>query len=394
MNKSRTALILIVGLFLSGTAMTQTLETAGKEPCHRKSDASVSQSTPAAVDYSFVFVGCNRVDRHDQHNHAATNASSANVAVLKRIMSDVLSEERLPDAFFFLGDLVYGEKDTHRLNEQLKAWVRQYQDPAFSTMAQSGIEMIAIPGNHEMLYWADHQVPGHDEWPLKGATEIWMRYMSDYLPKDREKITGKDADVNQMTFAFKRKNVGFIVMNTDTYNAGTAENPWGLEGQIPLEWIQSKVEEYKNDPMVKHIFVLGHKPYYVMSGGFPTGETGHVGLPDGPTLWPKLKEANVVAMLSAHVHDYQRMQPGNRGTYQVIAGNGGSSGPACYFGYTMINILSDGDVQLVAKGFNQGNPYYTIPVGARTTVRDKTILGWEQNTNPYSPADACYASQK
>ncbi|WP_299253440.1 hypothetical protein [uncultured Aquimarina sp.] len=36
-------------------------------------------------------------------------------------------------------------------------------------------------------------------------------------------------------------------------------------------------------------------------------------------------------MLSAYVHDYQRMQPKGKGTYQIIAGNCGSDGSADFF---------------------------------------------------------------
>lgn len=333
-----------------------------------------------SVEFSFTFVGCNRVDRGDQDNTAATNASSANLSALKRIFTEVTSEDRKPELFFFLGDLVYAESTLELLNSQLDAWVKQYNDPTFSSMASSGIELVAIPGNHEMLSWADHNVPNHDEWPLKGSTEIWMKYMAPFMPADREKIAGETEEVNQMTFAFTRKNVGFVVMNTDTYNPPTDENPWGLEGQIPMDWIVSKVQQYQKDPAIEHIFVLGHKPCYVNG----IIETGHHGLPDGPTLWPALKEAHTNAMLSAHVHDYQRMQPGGEGTYQIIAGNAGSSGSATFFGYSTINILSNGEVELVSKGFDIGNPYYQDVPGNPFTVRDQSILTWTANANPYT----------
>lgn len=388
----RKSLMSVVGL----CALIGTVGCDGKKPQETTStgEEAVEQTTHEApmeaakkvapeneVLLSFAFVGCNRVDRGDQENPAATNASSANVAVLKKIFSDVLAEEQKPDLFFFLGDLVYAESTTERLNSQLDAWVKQYNDPAFSSMSSSGIEMVAIPGNHEMLSWADHNVPGHDEWPLKGATELWMKYMADYMPEDRDRVTGPDAEVNQMTFSFVRGNVGFICMNTDTYNPPTRENPWGLEGIIPTDWIEAKVKEYQENENIEHIFVLGHKPYYVSC----QGETGHQGFPEGPELWPKLVDAGVIAMLSAHVHDYQRMQPGDEGTYQVISGNGGSSGPAPFFGYTTINIMSDGTVELIAKGFDQETPYYQVSAGAKSTVRDQTTLTWEKNANPYTP---------
>jgi len=346
-----------------------------------KEPAKELKASADEVLYSFAFVGCNRVDRGDQQNTEATNASSANVAVLKKIFSDVLAEERKPELFFFLGDLVYAESTTELLNSQLDAWVKQYKDPAFSEMVNSGIEMVAIPGNHEMLSWAKHpDQPDHDEWPLKGATELWMKYMAEYMPSDREKVTGADAEVNQMTFAFTRANVGFVCMNTDTYNPPTKENPYGLEGMVPTDWIVAKVQEYQSNPDIDHVFVLGHKPYYVSC----QPETGHTGLPEGPELWPKFNESEVVAMLSAHVHDYQRMQPGDEGTYQVISGNGGSSGPAPFFGYTTINIMSDGSVELVAKGFDQETPYYKVSPDAVSTVRDQTTLTWTKNSNPYT----------
>ncbi|WP_348702886.1 metallophosphoesterase family protein [Tenacibaculum sp. 190524A02b] len=332
-----------------------------------------------SILYSFVFLGCNRVDRHQVGDTTATNASTANLSAMKRIWTEVSSLERKPDLFFFLGDMVLAESTTENLENQLIAWNELYNNTKFSPISKAGIEMVAIPGNHEMLYWHDYNIPKHDEWPLKGATQIWMKHMAKYMPQDRDYIKGNDSINNQMTFAFKRKNIGFVLMNTDTYNAPTKENPYGLEGQIPTQWIIDKVTAYKNNPAIDHVFVLGHKPYYV--SGKP--ETGHKGIPEGPVLWPKLKENKVVAMLSAHVHDYQRMQPDNKGTYQIIAGNSGSPGEATFFGYSKIDILVSGNVKLTAMGYDVGNPYYKAVPNNPSTVRDETILSWSANANPY-----------
>lgn len=332
-----------------------------------------------SVSFSFVFLGCNRVDRHQQGDTTATNASTANLSAMKRIWTEVANLPRKPELFFFLGDMVLAETDTINLNSQLKAWIKLYKNTDFSPISTANIETVAVPGNHEMLYWHDYNVPNHDEWPLKGATQVWMKHMADFMPKDRDHITGNDSINNQMTFAFTRKNIGFIVMNTDTYNVPTKENPYGLEGQIPTNWIITKVEAYKNDPAIEHIFVLGHKPYYV--DGKP--HTGHHGIPEGPVLWPKLEENKVTAMLSAHVHDYQRMQPGNKGTYQVIAGNAGSPGSAKFFGYTKIDIMRNGEARLTAVGYNVGDPYYKAVPENPSSVRDETILSWTKNKNPY-----------
>lgn len=196
------------------------------------------ETTEPSILSSFVFVGCNRVDRHDKDKTEATNASTANLSALKRIYDDITTLEHQPELFFFLGDMVLAESTLDNLNVQLAAWVELYKNPEFSKISESGIELVAVPGNHEMLTYTDHGIPHHDEWPLKGATDIWMKYMSPYIPADCEHINGPDSLENRATFSFVRNNVGFVVMNTDTYNSPTKTNPYGLEGVIPVDWIK------------------------------------------------------------------------------------------------------------------------------------------------------------
>lgn len=333
-----------------------------------------------SVIFSFTFVGCNRVERQDRYNSEATNASTANISALNRIYTEMTLMKRKPELFFFLGDMVLGESNTQNLDRQLKAWVQYFNNTGVSKISKSKIELVAMPGNHEMLYYKDYGVPNHDEWPLKGATDICMKYFKAYLPKDRVCITGPDSMANRMTFSFRRKNVAFVVMNTDTYNEPTATNPYGLEGQIPLQWINSQLKTYKSDTSIKHIFVLGHKPYYISN----VPDTGHEGLPQGAALWSAMQQNNVTAMLSAHYHDYQRMQPDGKGTYQIIAGNGGSLGPASFFGYSQVNIWSNGTIELRSKGFNVGMPYYQNVPQNPFTLRDSTLLTATPNANPYN----------
>jgi hypothetical protein len=369
--------ILLVSLFAAACTQPINTEEEKKEP----GDVieALEPSEEPSIMSSFVFVGCNRVDRSDKDNPEATDGSTANLAALKRIYEDITALEHKPELFFFLGDLVLAESTLENLDNQLDAWVKLYKNTAFSKISQSGIELVAVPGNHEMLTYADHGVPGHKEWPLKGATELWMKYMSPYIPSDCERVSGPDSLNNQATFSFVRNNMGFVVMNTDTYNAPTKDAPYGLEGMIPLGWIETKIMAFQADPKIEHIFVLGHKPYYV--GGKP--QTGHRGFPEGPKLWPLLYKSRVAAMLSAHVHDYEREQPNGDGTYQIIAGNGGSPGSAKFFGYTIINVLSDGSLELESRGFNVGNPYYKAVPENPMLVQDSTILTWKKNENPY-----------
>jgi hypothetical protein len=337
-----------------------------------------------SVVFSFSFLGCNRVDKGDAHY---TVPSTANKYVLRRIFKEVNALTRKPEIFFFLGDMVLGESTTEILNTQLKAWLALYESDSLS---KSGVEMVAVPGNHEMLYGKKVRVKKKKkkkkiEVPLAGSTDIWLKYMQPYMPADRDTVASSDKIDNRLTFAFVRENIGFVVMNTDSYNPPTKKIKYGKEGIIPTSWVIEKVNEFKSNKRIEHIFVLGHRPYYVNN----KAETGHSGLPSGPILWPALEEARVVAMLSAHKHDYQRWQPINKklggGTYQIIAGNGGSKGDASFFGYSTISIMASGSVKLSSVGFCKGDPYYTPVPDNPTTLRDEVLLTWTKNKNKYTP---------
>lgn len=343
-----------------------------------------------SVLFSFSFMGCNRVNRGDVVDSIP---STANKYALQRIFKEMTSLQTKPELFFFLGDLVLAESTLKNLDSQLNAWKSLYENDSFS---RSGIELVAVPGNHEMLYskevvTKDHKNGKWKEFPLKGSTDIWLNYMNDYMPKDRITSPSSDTLDNRLTFSFKRHNVGFVVMNSDTYNPPTAENPYGLEGQVPAQWVIDQIQTYKMDTSVDHIFVLAHRPYYVDG----KTETGHSGLPQGPELWPAFENARVSALLSAHVHDYQRWQPINDtlggGTYQIVAGNGGSEGAAPFFGYSTITVMSSGKLEFDSVGFCIGNPYTSAVPDNPTISRDKITLTWQENpkkfVQPYTGCD-------
>jgi hypothetical protein len=356
-----------VKLFAAGLVLLLASCNDSKKEADKPMVESSVVLTNDPVVYSFAFMGCNRVDRGD-----SSNASTANVLALQNIFNDITALANKPSLFFLLGDVVLGETDTMDLHNQLSAWVAQYKDTKFSKISTSGIEIVAVPGNHEML--------DGSEKPLKGSADVWLRYMAPYMPADRKQIASTPNLDNRMTFSFVRNNVAFIVMNTDSYNPPTTQHHHGLEGIVPTDSILNMINSFKADKTIEHIFVLGHKPYYVSGKSC----TGHKGLPEGPVLWPAFNAAGVVAMLSAHEHDYQRWQlPADTGTYQIIAGNAGSQGEAKFFGYSVINILKSGKVQLVSRGFTKQKPYYRIPSPVNFTTRDSTILTWSKNGNPY-----------
>lgn len=318
-------------------------------------------ATQDSIVYSFAYVGCNRVDQF-----TSDNPSTINKPIFDKICADVMQQPQRPNLFFFLGDLVLGEKDTKMLNTELQAWVNYYQK---SAIAKAGIEMVAVPGNHEMLH---HHNP---ERPLNGATEVWLKYMSPFMPAIRDTVPGDSAYLNKMTFAFKRGQLGFIVMNTDTYNEGPGGTD-GTEGKIAQDWVFAKIADYCADTSRK-VFVFSHKPAYA-SGSF---QFGHSGFPLSATFFNTLTQHQGVALLSAHVHNYQRAQPGGSGPYQIIAGNGGSPPDNSYvsrffYGYSIINIYKSGKIVQIARGLKQENDQTMVTM-------DSTVLSRTPNANPY-----------
>jgi hypothetical protein len=327
------------------------------------------------IKLSFAFIGCNRISYTDRKE---SNDSKANVPALQRIFKELAAMERKPELLFFLGDLVLGEQDTTNLEVQLAAWVEQYKDPSFSDISTSGIELVAVTGNHEMLFY---DVATKGEYPLEGATEDWLKNMGDYMPADRSKVP-YDTLINGATFSFVRDSIGFVVMNADTYNAPANGQEFGEEGRVPYQWVNGEIERLNQDANVKHLFAVGHRPYYV-DGKY---DTLHGGFPDGPKVWPTMMVNNVAALITAHQHKYQRWQPEGQGIYEIIAGQGGTySGPDTpkFYGYSLINVYESGRIELITKGWDLPNPTWGAAPQNPTTTRDSTTLTPAPNANPY-----------
>ncbi len=346
--------------------------TPGKETQEHTGKTATSGND---VMFSFAFLGCNRIDRHDKKN-PNTNASTANLPELQRTFSEIAALNPKPVFLFFTGDLVLGLDTTKNvLSKELKEWVKQYYDTSFSPISTSGIKLIAMPGNHEALYYNDAK---DAELPWKRALSIWMNEMSGFMPaQPLNRIGGKDSMDNLQTYSFNYSNTHFIVLNTDTYNDSI------LEGRLPVDWAIADMQAARKDTSIKHIFLLGHKPCYDISGQL-----------DGPhntmanyitqKLWPAMENSKAEAMLSAHAHVYYRYQPNSGKSYQVVAGNGGSpyehslDSAHQFFGYTIVNVLKNGNVTVKSMGRSvPGGSYLeSIPATLPTTLRDSVNIGW------------------
>lgn len=332
-----------------------------------------------SVLFSFVFMGCNRIDWKDTLSKH-TNASTANLSQLSRTFNEVCNLNPKPKFFFFLGDLVLGLSTRNKyLENQLKAWKAVYHDTTFSPIAQSGISMVAIPGNHEMLYM-DKTAKGKRELPFVQAAAIWQKEMQAFMPPGKINYPppSKGAvDYNQLTYSFDYENTHFVLVNTDTY---VPEQPQQI-GLAPAKWIAADIQAAKKQPDNKHVFVLGHKPCYVddVKEADDIMDTSVTNV-----VWPAMQQYQAEAMLSAHSHQYYRTQPAPNQTYQVIAGNGGSKYAGSlpddlkFYGYSVVYVMKNGKVLLRSMGRSVAKKDYlkTVPASVPTTTRDFVDISW------------------
>lgn len=368
------SLLIAIILFFAQCSQPKTDEPSTNITTNQTSKDSTNTKNP--ILFRFAFVGCNRIDKDDKQDDN-TDESTANLPQLQRTYQEVSALSPKPKYFFFLGDMVIGQsKKKKHLEKELRMWAYHYYDTDFSPISTSGIEMIAVPGNHEMHYKGDKK--NKDKaYPFVDAMEIWLKYMSPFMPNAPvNRVTGKYSYDNLATYSFQHQNTHFIVMNTDTYNDEKQI------GQIPLNWVKEDIAKARQNPAIEHIFVLGHKPVYV-EGKLTIRDKG-IDSDLAKPLWSQLEDNQVEAMLSAHYHQYDKSQPTPKKTYQIIAGNGGSkyggepNKQEQFFGYTMIDVMRDGTVKLTSMGRNVSDKDYlkTLSPSVETTVKDEMNISW------------------
>ncbi|MBL6445987.1 metallophosphoesterase [Fulvivirga sp. 29W222] len=343
----------------------------------QQKETPLATSDSVEVKYSFVVMGCNRISWHDDDaawkNSKYYNEAHTNLNQLMATFDDAMKLNPLPDYFFFVGDLVLAEsQDTSKLVNQLKAWKKLYYEHAIS---KSKIKMVAVPGNHEFLYSTP---PDYKEVPNEYANEIWLRLMSDFIVGNNGPgIGGPDSllkDESQLTYSFDHRDDHFVLMNTDTYNE---------PGKVPVDWITNDINTWRAGHKEGHIFLMGHKPAYDAKG-LATGDSKDPGLAwnreQVNLLWSAMNKNRSEAMLSAHEHLFWAGQPAGSASWQIIAGNGGTTlDSGDYFGFTEVKVMTDGTVKAYSHGRPVPSPDYGAPTGS-TTVRDTFDITWSQNS--------------
>ncbi|WP_190303430.1 metallophosphoesterase family protein [Pseudanabaena sp. UWO311] len=324
------------------------------------------------VEFSFVVVGCNRVDKGDVDK---TSPSTANIEQLKRTFKEVAELNPPPKFMFFAGDLVFGyTSDTKNLESQLKGWRELYES---SPLASSKTTLIPVTGNHE--------TQNEKKVSYEGAEKSWLKVMAPYLKYagNGPRAGGKDnlkTDQSKLTYSFDYKGTHFLVLNTD---------PVGRDWSVPKNWIAQDLDKAKSR-FAKHIFAIGHKPAYSYPKNlYSPAEDKEDGLgklypSDRDEFWTSLVKNKAEAMLAAHNHVYYRAKGPNGNTWQIIAGNGGSKLDKVVdqaknnaFGYTVVSVMKDNRVMVTSYGRDVPKDGYLAPSDKYpTTVRDRGDISW------------------
>lgn len=350
--------------------------TAG---CAATETATVT-CTRGPDDFSFVVMGCNRIDPTlvSPAQQPLDFPSTANVPQLTRTFAEVAAMNPLPDFFFMTGDLVMGyTNDNALLRQELNAWVDLYKaSPLYGT----SVKLVAIPGNHE--------TQNASKVTTLAGEQAWLEIMAPYIiSANGEPAGGPDGlatDQSKLSYSFDWKGTHFLLLDTD---------PQGRDWTVPTQWVATDVAAAKAAG-AKHIMAVMHKPAYGWSGA-PTdsllgkGATPtafYLGLRD--QFWSTLENNQAEAVFSAHNHLWSKFQPTNH-TWQIIAGNGGSqlettvangsAGIPAYYGYTVVNVSAAGPV--VVKSMGRDIPaagyWADAPASATpTTVRDTQDITW------------------
>jgi hypothetical protein len=309
-----------------------------------------------------VVGGC-RLQRKDVKKQARTNPSSATYNQLVQTLHDLSQLTTPPRYTFFTGDIVNNliADQGEVLSGQLNGWI---QIVRHSTLWKKS-EFVCMPGNHEVLEWIgeDGEVPNPPCYP------IWQGFVKGHgLARhggNGPKGGGADhlvGDQSSTTYSFTDNHVHFVVVNTDSLSTAMdpqTGHPYG--SWIPIHWIERDFRRAEADPDVRTILMLGHKPLHQRSLG---AEHTPIELPLSKRLehlmltTPKFR-----AYLTGHEHLWRANRIRARGPWQLIMGNAGTKPDEPwlshgYFGFTLFNLYSDGDVGVVDCRRPIPKPYY------------------------------------
>lgn len=327
---------------------------------------------------SFVFVGCNRLQKADLD--PTTDPSSANLPELQQTFADIAALPDKPKYFFFVGDMVTNlVSGSSTLQTQLDAWAQVW---AASPLAGQ-IELVPGVGNHEMLYKNSNK----DEVSNPSADAVWTAWLAanhfdthagngpTNAPPNADALQD---DQSKLTYSFDDGGAHYVMLNTDSWTT-TPDSTTGSTqiGWVAENWLAADLAAAQANPAITGIYVFGHKPVVAPTSSSDGALNSALVTPIEQLLdgTPKVK-----GYFDAHVHEWWSTQlPGARGVYQIVAGNGGSqlesawTEPNPYFGFTLVKIYASGTVGVVSYRRPAPTPYNAATSTAATAAPELTI---------------------
>ena len=258
-----------------------------------------------------------------------------NDAEREKIIKNIALEK--PGALILLGDMVSNGSD-------INTWF--YLKNLLKPVIKENIPIIPVLGNHE--YW------GNDSAALYNAEQVFPVFQK------------------SLWYSFRYGNIVFIILNSNRDNL--SENKWSEQ----REWFKNELKYYDSDSEVKGIIVCLHHPPY--SNSIVTGDNINV---QNAFVQPFLNSKKTMAMITGHVHTYERFI--KKGKTFIISGGGGGprvllkTGPNTHkdlvnlpsprpFNYLLLYQESAG-IKIVVKGLNKGSAHFyklddfSIPFG-------------------------------
>ncbi len=361
--------------------------------CHGSSSSSHSVDGPGTADApgmggdgsagdhvvsSFVFVGCNRLQKADLD--PTSDPSSANLPELQQTFADIAALPDKPKYFFFVGDLVMNlASGSTTLQTQLDGWAQVWN----ASPLASHVELVPVVGNHEMLYKDSNK----NEVSNPAADAVWTTWLAanhfdmhagNGPTNAPPNLDALQDDQSRLTYSFDDGSAHYVVLDTDTWNTNPDSTTGSTQiGWVAEHWLAADLAAAQANPAITGIYVFGHKPVVAPTsssdGAMNAALTSEIAQLFDST--PKVK-----GYFGAHVHEWWSTQlPGSRGVWQIVAGNGGSqlestwTEPAPYFGFTVVKIYASGKVGVVSYRRPAPSPYNAPTSTAATPAPELTI---------------------
>jgi calcineurin-like phosphoesterase family protein len=336
-------------------------EPLGEPPYHYDLETSIpgiSKKTEGIGKLVFHVVGDTGGIKHPEYQRGVA-------AAMKSDLNQV--DEDRPRFFYHLGDVIYynGEVD-------------KYYDQFYEPYDHYAAPIIAIPGNHD----------GDPADSSQTSLDGWVRYFMTSVPhvdpvsQDAPRVT---MSLPNVYFTLESPFVTIVGLYTNVPEHGSIDS-------VQQQWLTN---EFATAPKDKTLIVALHHPIYSFDdhhGGSPAmADVVQHAINDSRRV-PNL-------VLSAHVHNYQRIEreiiPGGT-TPIIVAGHGGY-----YHLHNLSRGVENGTVddntgaKLVASD-DSNHGYLTLSVDKKTivgsmTVFDKTTEKAEPNADRFEyPAEALF----